>query len=410
MDRKIGIVGAGTAGLHLALYLQRHGLQPIVITERNPDQVAGMRLPNSVGHHFITLDRERSLDVCHWSAEEVGYMHHHHYFNLPRPLAFSGKFTKRSRAVDYRVYLPRLMTNFMTRGGTIEYREIGADDIAKLAARFDLLVVSSGRGPLARLFEPIPEVSLPQALRTLTVGIFTGVRSADPQGVTLSVSPGNGELIDMPTFSFSGPIHALLMESVPGGELEAMTRLRYDDNPRLFLDTLLATAERHFPTIYEHIDRARFDLQGPLGQLYGSVTPTVRRSHVDLGDGKMAIALGDVHIAMDPVAGQGANVASYAAFILGEEILRTPAFDRLFCETVARRREERILSAYQWTNAMILPPSNDFLQLLGAMSQYPVIADEFTESFNYPERQWARIASPDRIRAWIAEAASATAV
>jgi hypothetical protein len=35
------------------------------------------------------------------------------------------------------------------------------------------------------------------------------------------------------------------------------------------------------------------------------------------------------------------------------------------------------------------------------MSQNQALADEFTENFNYPDRQWDRIASAERIQAWI---------
>nr|WP_271608000.1 hypothetical protein [Bradyrhizobium sp. CCBAU 11434] len=35
------------------------------------------------------------------------------------------------------------------------------------------------------------------------------------------------------------------------------------------------------------------------------------------------------------------------------------------------------------------------------MSQNPALANEFTENFNYPDRQWDRISTPQRIRAWI---------
>ena len=32
MNKSIGIIGAGIAGLHLALYLQKHGIEATVIT------------------------------------------------------------------------------------------------------------------------------------------------------------------------------------------------------------------------------------------------------------------------------------------------------------------------------------------------------------------------------------------
>ena len=39
--------------------------------------------------------------------------------------------------------------------------------------------------------------------------------------------------------------------------------------------------------------------------------------------------------------------------------------------------------------------------LIGTMSQNKKLCDEFTENFNYPEIQWDRIATPQRIRSWI---------
>ena len=36
------------------------------------------------------------------------------------------------------------------------------------------------------------------------------------------------------------------------------------------------------------------------------------------------------------------------------------------------------------------------------MSQNQALADEFTENFNYPDVQWDRVASAERIQAWIA--------
>ena len=42
------------------------------------------------------------------------------------------------------------------------------------------------------------------------------------------------------------------------------------------------------------------------------------------------------------------------------------------------------------------------LQLLGAMSQNPAVADEFTDNFNRPERQWDILATPERTAAFLA--------
>jgi 2-polyprenyl-6-methoxyphenol hydroxylase-like FAD-dependent oxidoreductase len=219
--------------------------------------------------------------------------------------------------------------------------------------------------------------------------------------VTLSVSPGHGEMIVIPTLTFHGMSTALLMENVPGGDMEELATLSYEKDRRHFLDTLLAKLEKHHPTTYHRIDRAEFDLAQPQDLLQGGVVPTVRSTVAEFADGKCAIALGDVHSVVDPMMGQGANMASYAAFVLGEEILKADVLDARFCEKVDLRRQDRVLAASRWTNRMLTPPSEAMGMLLGTMGQNKVLADEFTENFNYPEIQWDRLSTPARIHAWI---------
>ncbi len=406
--RSIGIVGAGVGGLHLALYLQKHGIDATIITDRAPDEYRDSRLLNTVAHHHVTIARETALGIDHWSDPKLFYTYHDHVFNFPEPLRFRGDFRRPSRAVDYRIYLPTLMQDFAKRGGAIEYRRIEQDDIAPLVSRFDLLVVSTGKGPLGELFTYRPEHSpFTQPQRRLFVGLYKGIRQPDPMNVTLSVSPGHGEMIVIPTLTFDGIANALLMENVPGGDLEELATLNYEQDRPRFLQTLLAKLEKHHPTTYDRIDQSQFDLAQPQDYLQGGIVPTVRNTTVVFDDGKCAIALGDVHSVVDPMMGQGANMASYAAFVLGEEIVKADALDARFCEAVDLRRQDRVLAASRWTNRMLAPPSEAMGALIGTMSQNKMLADEFTENFNYPEIQWDRIATPERIHAWLNRVSSA---
>jgi hypothetical protein len=100
-------------------------------------------------------------------------------------------------------------------------------------------------------------------------------------------------------------------------------------------------------------------------------------------------------------------MASYAAFVLGEEIVEADVLDARFCEKVDLRRQDRVLAASRWTNVMLAPPSEAMGALIGTMSQNKALADEFTENFNYPEQQWDRIATPQRIHAWLDRVSSA---
>lgn len=129
MSKSIGIVGAGVGGLHLALYLQKHGIQPTILTDRTPEQYANVRLLNTVAHHAVTVARENELGVNHWDNPDWIYHHHDHFFGFPEPLKFRGRFSRPSRAVDYRLYLPQLMEDFLGRGGQIEYGNIQDDDV-----------------------------------------------------------------------------------------------------------------------------------------------------------------------------------------------------------------------------------------------------------------------------------------
>lgn len=412
MTKRIAIVGGGAAGLHLGLYLLARGIEVTLHTDRRPQDYAGTRLLNTVAHHSVTVARETELGVNHWPVEQFGYFCHYHHVGGAQPLFFRGDFKSPSRAVDYRIYLPRLMQDFAERGGRVAYGELQAGDVARVAEASDLVVVCTGKGPLGRMFAHDPAHSpFDRPQRMLCVGLYQGVGEEATRRVTLSLSPGQGELIDIPTLTNGGMAHALLMENVPGGDLEVLARLRYEDGPRAFLDTLLRKLEVHHPTVFRRIDTARFDLaNGPLDLLQGGVTPTVRHGHVDLGGGKRAIALGDVHAVVDPLCGQGANMASYAAFVLGEEIVRQSVYDERFCEIVDARRRDRILGAARWTNLFLQPPSPELVQLLGAMSQDRALCDEFTDNFNRPEEQWNRLASPQRILAWIAERRAPVAV
>ncbi|MES2198015.1 MAG: styrene monooxygenase/indole monooxygenase family protein [Pseudomonadota bacterium] len=402
MRRHIGIVGAGIAGLHLALYLQKHGVAATLITDRRPEDYRDSRLINTVAHHHVTIAREDYLGVNHWNDPKQHYYYHDHFFNFPQPLSFRGDFAKPSRAVDYRIYLPALMRDFLDRGGAIEYRQIEQGDIAALVGRFDLLVVATGKGALGQLFSYRPEhTPYSQPQRRLCVGLYAGVRQPDPMNVTLSVSPGHGEMIVIPTISFDGVATALLMENIPGGDMEELATLSYDANRKHFLQVLLGKLEKHHPTTYHRIDTARFDLAQPQDLLQGGVVPTVRNTVVQFDGGKCAIALGDLHSVVDPMMGQGANVASYAAFVLGEEIVKSDVLDARFCEKVDLKRQDRVLAAARWTNIMLQPPSEALGMLIGTMSQNQALADEFTENFNYPDQQWDRICSAERIQAWI---------
>ncbi|MGQ3058863.1 MAG: monooxygenase, partial [Nevskia sp.] len=139
MAKRIGIIGAGTAGLQLGLFLLQHGVRVKLFTDRRPEEYAGMRLLNTVAHHHVTVEREDRLGVNHWP--DAGYFGHHYYIGGEQPLHFFGRLEAPSRAVDYRIYHPQLMCDFLSRNGEVEYRRIAHEDLPGITDQFDLIVV-----------------------------------------------------------------------------------------------------------------------------------------------------------------------------------------------------------------------------------------------------------------------------
>lgn len=401
----IAVIGSGVAGLHLALLLQKQGVPVTIYSDQTAAQLASGRMLNTVAHHNTTVQREQALGVDHWDLAEYGYFCHHHYIGGPQPLSFPGAFSAPSRAIDYRVYLPRLLADFEERGGDFRSgQQVGPEEIARLSEQHDLVVAATGKGGTSAMFPVIAAKSpyrRPQ--RRLSAGLYHGIVPSEPKGVTMSIAPPHGELLEIPTFSADGHVTVLLFENVPGGDTEVLADAKYDEDPAAFERLVLEKLRAHHPQVYERVDAGRFGLTRPEDLLQGAVTPVLREDYAVLPNGKVVIALGDAHSVVDPVVGQGANSASYSAWELGAVIAEDPNFDERFAQKVAARRANRVRAISDWTNLMIgLPPAPHLLQLLGAMSQNPAVADEFTDNFNQPERQWDILATPARTSAFLA--------
>lgn len=401
---RIGVIGADIAGLHLGLRLRQLGIDSTIITDNTPDQVAAGRLANSVVHWPATLRRERVLKVYHWPAEEFGFAGVRQVIQTPEPIEISGRASAPARAVDYRIYLPRLMEDFVQRGGRLELSSLHVNDISVVAERFDLVVITTAKNGFDRLFaRDALNSPYDRPQRSLLAGLFTGLHPTQPRGANLSVAPGRGEAVEFPILSRTGMVSALAVSTVQANELALLRRPSSRVDRTGFRTALLSELERHHPTIYDRIDCARFDLQGPDDLLQTAITPVVRHPIAHLGDGKYTIALGDVHVTMDPMVAQGANMGSYSAFVLAEAIAEADAFDLAFCREAERSRAARVLAASHWTNAFLQPSDEARTELLVALSSNRRLADEYIDDFDRTERQWEQVRSPERIRAWLRE-------
>lgn len=399
----IGIVGAGVAGLNLGLFLRQHDIPVTIYTERTPVQQFGSRLPALVARAGHTRERERKLGVNFWDNGNNEFALVNFHVPGDQPLAFQGHLAQSMIAVDMRIYFGRLLEEFAARGGRVVVGELQVGDVSRLSVEHDLLVVSTGRAGLTDLFPRIDEHSpFTQPQRLITTGIFRGVSHTNPISASFTLVPEQGEIFEFPIYSFEPNVTGLGFEAIPGGVFEPLVGMRYEDDPAHFNATILNLLRTYAPAVAERIDPDRFGLTRPLDLLQGGVTPTVRRGYAQLGNGKYALALGDVHVVNDPITGQGANKASYTAWMLGEAIRDGATFDEAFC----KRMDERIW-AYTgpittWSNIMLQPPQPHLFDLIVAAAQHQPIADAFARFFEQPLNSEVMF-TPERTAAFLQE-------
>jgi hypothetical protein len=401
--KNIGIVGSGIGGLHLGLFLQKHGQNATIYTDKSADQIRDGRLFNFVVRFDNTRERERELGVNHWDFPDYGVFGVHMYIGSQPPIVWKGSVKRPASAVDMRIYQSTLLNDFENRGGKVVVGALDANDVARLSTQHDLMVVASGRGSLTEMFPRDPDRSpyaSPQ--RRLTGAFFRGVDFPEGLRVNYTVSPGNGEIFQAPFTSFEGNLCSILIEAIPGQAFDSISHMRYDDDSKKFEATALALLREHAPPIYERINPQEFGVTRPLDVLQGAVTPTVRRGYVPVGNGKFAMALGDVHMLHDPIIAQGANNASRCAWILGEALVEASLLNEEFCSDTEQLLWDAGRASMEWTNATLQPPPSHAMELFMAATQNQVIADELTDNFNAPEKNWALFGSPERAAEFLA--------
>jgi len=405
--KHIGIIGSGIAGLHLGLFLQKHGVDSTIYSDRSPDQIRAGRLSNFVVRFDPTRERERALDVDHWNYPDFGVFGVHMHIGVESPIVWKGRLKWPASGVDMRIYQATLLEDFAARGGRVVIGALQAGDVARLSEQHDLMIVASGRGSLTDMFPRDPVRSpFTQPQRLLTGAFCRGLDFPDPPRVIYTISPGNGEIFQAPFTTFEGRVCSVLFEGIPGQAFEPLMHMRYDDDPQRFDATMLDLIRQHAPPIYERVNPKEFGVLRPLDVLQGAITPTVRCGYAPFSNGKFALALGDMHIQHDPIIAQGANGASKCAWVLGEALLRDQPLDETFCRETEQQLWEAAQAATEWTNATLQPPPPHVIELFAAAARNQALADELTENFGAPERNWEIFGSPEGAAAFLTRHAS----
>jgi hypothetical protein len=415
--RKILIVGAGQAGLQLALGLQSQGYDVTVMSNRTADEIRSGRVLSTQVMFATALQHERDLELNFWedqaprieglgvSVSALDAAPGVAGVTAARPIDWVGRLDGYAQSVDQRVKMAGWLETFAERGGKVVVHGVAVSDLDYFARAYDLVLVAAGKGELVSLFGRDAFRSpydAPQ--RALAVSYVHGLgprpEHPDFHAVRCNLVPGVGELFVMPTLTTSGPADILFWEGVPGGPADVFEGIK---DPGEHLARTLELMRRFTPWEYERA--AGVELTDANGTLSGRYAPTVRRPVGELPSGGLVLGVADVVVANDPITGQGSNnaarcAASYLADIVAHG---DGSFDRAWMESTFERYWSVAAPVTKWTNAMLAPPPEHVLGLIGAAGALQPVADRFANGFDDPADFERWFFDPERAAGFLAE-------
>ncbi|MEV8622877.1 styrene monooxygenase/indole monooxygenase family protein [Streptomyces sp. NPDC051079] len=387
--RKILIVGAGQSGLQLALGLQSKGYEVTLMSNRTADEIRSGRVMSTQCMFDTALQHERDLGINFWESQAPRIEGLGVSVGAPdggRAIDWVGRLRGHAQSVDQRVKMAGWMETFAQRGGQLVIHGAAVGDLDYFARSYDLVLVAAGKGELVSMFgRDAARSPYDEPQRALAVSYVHGLgprpEHPDFDAVRCNVVPGVGELFVMPTLTTSGRADILFWEGVPGGPVDAFKGVK---DPSEHLALTLELMERFTP--WEYARATKVELTDAGGTLAGRYAPTVRNPVGQLPSGGLVLGVADVVVANDPITGQGSNSAAKCAAAYLAAIVEHG--DREFDESWMRATFERYWQTARhvtkWTNAMLAPPPEHVLNLLGAAGGLQPVADRFANGFDDP--------------------------
>lgn len=394
--RKIGIVGAGQAGLQLAIGLRRDGYETVLLSAQTPAEIRAGRVTSSQCMFGTALQYEHDVGITEWDGvcppiEGIE-------FTIASPQAtpatrWSARLRKPAMSVDQRIKMPQLMEELRRSGGEIRICQAGLAELDTLAAECELVIVAAGKGAIANIFERDSVRS--QFDRPMRALALTYVKGLEPRpehsAVCFNLIPGVGEYFVFPALTTTGPCEIMVFEGVPGGPMDCWREVT---SAAQHLETSLRILEQFVPWEFARAGAVR--LTDTSGVLSGRFPPTVRHPVAKLPSGRFVLGMADVACLNDPVTGQGSNNASKCAEVYRRRILErgTSAFDAEWMQATFEAYWEYARFVTGWTNAMLLPPPPHVLELLLAAAGRKDIAEWFVNAFDDPRDFFPRLSDP----------------
>jgi Styrene monooxygenase A putative substrate binding domain len=405
--RKILIVGAGQAGLQLGLSLHSHDYDVTIMSARTPDEIRNGRIMSTQCMFGPALQHERDYGLNLWEKPTPDIKGIGLSIAGPdggRALDWLGLLDDYAQSVDQRVKMAGWLEYFEDRGGKVIYHGVTTSDVNSLIPLYDLVIIAAGKGELVQLFDRDPSRSPYNSTQRILAVVYVHGMTPRPEhpdtdAVRFNAVPGVGELFIMPCFTISGPCDILFFEGVPGGPLDCWTDR---PPPAEHLARTLDLMRQFVPWEYERCHHV--ELTDSRATLIGGYPPVVRQPVGELPSGGQVLGMADVVVANDPITGQGSNSASKCAASYLSSILERgdKPFDRTWMQQAFDRYWSDAQHTTVWTNAMLAPPPEHVINLLGAAGTFPEIAHRFVNGFADPSDFQHWFFDPEKAQTYLA--------
>lgn len=386
--RRIAIVGAGQAGLQLALGLLAKGYHVTLATNRNGEDIRNGKVMSSQCMFNAALQSERDLGLNFWedqcpAVEGIGLA-------VPDPekpneplFSWSTRLDRYAQSVDQRLKMPVWMDEVAKRGGEVIIQDVGVAELELLSTSHDLVLLAAGKGEIVNLFEKDAErTQFQQPQRALSLTYVKGMTPMSPfSRVSFNLIPGVGEYFVFPCLTTTGPCEIMVFEGIPGGPMDCWQGITSAEQ---HLEKSLELVNRYVPW---EAERCRsLEMTDDKGFLSGRFTPMVRKPVLTLPSGRKVFGMADALVVNDPITGQGSNNAAKCSKVYLDAIVARGAQD--FGPDWMHDTFEQYWSYAQhvvkWTNTMLTPPPQHLLELLGAASQSQPLASAIANGFDDP--------------------------